>query len=455
MYDLIIQGGSYPDFRRKQMLQGDIAVKNGRIAAIGAIREPAKQVIQAEGRVVSPGFLDIHMHEEDFSKEGECFQIAERMLKMGVTTCVGGNCGTQHQSVAQFRTVLDRLGGAPVNYLLQAGYNTARQALGLTHYETASPEQIETLIAQMQQELDSGAIGISFGLEYDPGISTEEVLQVVQALHHPDLFVSMHYREDSVGAEASIREMIAIAEAIAPNRFQISHLSSCSAMGQMAPSLALINEAMARLPGLDYDTYPYSAFSTGIGTAVFDDGCFEHWGKDYSSILLTDGPHKGEFCTKELFEQVRREDPEQYVVAMVMNEDEIAAALTNPTGMVASDGIISNGHGHPRAAGTFPRVLGKYVREEGKLSLLEALRKMTLAPADRLRLFHKGRIEVGCDADLTVFDPTTIQDGATFTDLDVPVTGIDLVVVNGHIALERGSMICGRAGRFLTLPERT
>lgn len=455
MYDLIIQGGSYPDFRRKQMLQGDIAVKNGRIAAIGAIREPAKQVIQAKGRVVSPGFLDIHMHEEDFSKEGECFQIAERMLKMGVTTCVGGNCGTQHQSVAQFRTILDRLGGAPVNYLLQAGYNTARQALGLTHYETASPEQIETLIAQMQQELDSGAIGISFGLEYDPGISTEEVLQVVQALHHPDLFVSMHYREDSVGAEASIREMIAIAEAIAPNRFQISHLSSCSAMGQMAPSLALINEAMARLPGLDYDTYPYSAFSTGIGTAVFDDGCFEHWGKDYSSILLTDGPHKGEFCTKELFEQVRREDPEQYVVAMVMNEDEIAAALTNPTGMVASDGIISNGHGHPRAAGTFPRVLGKYVREEGKLSLLEALRKMTLAPADRLRLFHKGRIEVGCDADLTVFDPVTIQDGATFTDLDVPVTGIDLVVVNGHIALERGSMICGRAGRFLTLPERT
>lgn len=453
MYDLIIQGGCYPDFRRKQILRGDIAVQDGRITAVGSVTGPAKRVIQAEGRVVSPGFLDIHMHEENFQKEGEHFEISERMLKMGVTTCVGGNCGTQHQSVSQFRAVLDRLGGAPVNYLLQAGYNTARQALGLTHYETASQEQIHTLIEQMQQELDAGAIGISFGLEYDPGIPTEEVLQVVQALRHPDLFVSMHYREDSVGAEASVREMIAIAEAIAPRRFQLSHLSSCSAMGQMAPCLALINDAMARLPGLDYDTYPYSAFSTGIGTAVFDEGCFEHWGKDYSSILLTDGPHKGEFCTKELFEQVRREDPEQYVVAMVMNEDEIVAALTNPTGMVASDGILNNGRGHPRAAGTFPRVLGKYVREEGKLSLLEALRKMTLAPADRLRLFRKGRIEVGCDADLTIFDPATIRDGATFTDLDALVTGIDFVVVNGHIALEQGKIVCGRAGQFLTPSE--
>lgn len=452
MYDLLITGGVYPDFELGQMVQGDVAVTAGKIVSVGQITGEAKQVIDAAGRVVSPGFIDIHMHEEDFPDEGENYGISLMMLQMGVTSCMGGNCGTAHTKFQQFKDAVKRLGGAPVNYMLQAGYNTARQDLGIGRYDAATPEQIEQLAEQMREDIDHGAFGISFGLEYDPGITYEEVIQVIQAQPQEDLFVSMHYRDDSTGSPESITEMIRIADETG-KKFQISHLSSCSAMGQMKDALDEIGQAMRRNPKLDYDTYPYNAFSTKIGTAVFDDGCFEKWNKSYENILLTAGPYKNQFCTKELFEKVRREDPDQYVVAFVMNEDEIAAAIANPEGgMVASDGVISRGNGHPRAAGTFPRVLGKYVREEGCISMIDALRKMTLAPARRLDLCAKGRIAPGCDADITIFDPQTVADGATFEDLHIKPTGIETVIVNGEIAVKGGEIVNQRAGKFIDSP---
>ena len=154
-----------------------------------------------------------------------------------------------------------------------------------------------------------------------------------------------------------------------------------------------------------------------------------------------------------MFEEIRRDDPKQYVVAFVMNEDEIADAIANPScGMVASDGIVREKSGHPRAAGTFPRVLGKYVREDKVISLIDALRKMTLAPAKRLELSDKGRIAVGCDADITVFNPDTIMDGATFDSLYIKPVGIDAVIVNGTLALEDSEIVNDRAGVFIPGP---
>ena len=136
-----------------------------------------------------------------------------------------------------------------------------------------------------------------------------------------------------------------------------------------------------------------------------------------------------------------------------MNEDEIAAAIANPiSGMIGSDGGVTNGTGHPRSAGTFPRVLGKYVREDKVLSLIQALHKMTQASADRLELYHKGRMSVGCDADITIFDPDTISDGATFESLDIPTKGIDTVIINGKIALKDNRIINDRAGTFIPGP---
>ena len=448
MLDLLIKNGQYPDFSEGRMKQGNIGITDGKITYIGPEEPDTKEGLDARGKVVSPGFIDIHMHEEHFAEEGEHYVIAQMMLEMGVTTAVGGNCGMQNQNLSYFKEVLDRLGGSPVNYIMLAGYNTFRYELGIGRYETASQEQRETIRNLLQRELNEGAYGISFGIEYDPGITTEEILYAIGVTEDPNLLVSAHYREDCLQHINPVQEMIEIAEKI-PMKFQISHLSSCSAMGLMQESLDAINEAMKRNPKLNYDTYPYNAFSTHMGSAVFEDGCIEGWHKDYSDILLTDAPYKDIRCTKEIFEKVREEYPDMLAVAFVMNEEEIAAAIANPTGMVASDAIINNGNGHPRAAGTFPRVLGKYVREDKALPLIDAIRKMTLEPAKRMDLDQKGRIELGCDADLTIFNPDTIIDGATFSNLHIQPEGIEAVFIDGKLALKNKVTINNRLGKYI------
>ena len=448
MLDLLIKNGQYPDFSEGRMKQGNIGITDGKITYIGPEEPDTKEGLDARGKVVSPGFIDIHMHEEHFAEEGEHYVIAQMMLEMGVTTAVGGNCGMQNQNLSYFKEVLDRLGGSPVNYIMLAGYNTFRYELGIGRYETASQEQRETIRNLLQRELNEGAYGISFGIEYDPGITTEEILYAIGVTEDPNLLVSAHYREDCLQHINPVQEMIEIAEKI-PMKFQISHLSSCSAMGLMQESLDAINEAMKRNPKLNYDTYPYNAFSTHMGSAVFEDGCIEGWHKDYSDILLTDAPYKDIRCTKEIFEKVREEYPDMLAVAFVMNEEEIAAAIANPNGMVASDAIINNGNRHPRAAGTFPRVLGKYVREDKALPLIDAIRKMTLEPAKRMDLDQKGRIELGCDADLTIFNPDTIIDGATFSNLHIQPEGIEAVFIDGKLALKNKVTINNRLGKYI------
>lgn len=449
MLDLLLKNGQYPDFEAGVMKSANVGVKDGKIAYIGGETPQAAETADVSGCVVSPGFIDIHMHEENFRDEGERYVIAQMMLEMGVTTAVGGNCGIQKQDLSYFKEVLNRLGGSPVNYIMLAGYNQMRYRLGIERYASATFEQRAEIRALLKRELDEGAYGISFGIEYDPGITKEEVLDALSVSDDPHLLAAAHYRTDCLTSIDSVREMIDIAEKI-PMKFQISHLSSCSAMGLMQESLDAINAAMEKNPGLDYDTYPYNAFSTYMGSAVFEDGCIEAWHKDYSDILLTDAPYKDVRCDRETFEKVRREYPDMLAVAFVMNESEIAAAIANKNGMVASDAIISNGNGHPRAAGTFPRVLGKYVREDKVLPLIDAIRKMTLEPAKRLELDHKGRIQIGCDADITVFDPDTVMDGATFSDLHIQPEGIEYVFIGGKKAMEHKNTVDNRLGRFIS-----
>lgn len=449
MLDILITGGSYPDYKKQKIVKGDIGIKDGKIVEIGDITESAKKIINADERIVSPGFIDIHMHEENFIDEGEKFVIAEMMLKMGVTTCLGGNCGVQYQDLNLFKETINKLGGAPVNYLMLVGYNSYRNKVGVNTYTKASKEQQEKLIEIMKRELDEGAYGFSFGIEYDPGMDMDEITNVLDEFNDKNLFVSTHYRADSTKAINAINEMVSIANK-SQMKFQISHLSSCSAMGQMKDALNLINTEIKKNSKLNYDTYPYSAFSTEIGSTVFNDGCFETWDKSYDSVLITDGEFRNKYCDRNIFEKVRKENPEMLVVAFVMNEDEIAEAIANPYGMIASDGIINHGNGHPRAAGTFPRVLGKYVREENVISLLDALRKMTLEPAKRLELNTKGQIFKGCDADITIFDPKTIKDGADFSDLNIPPVGIDYVIVDGKVAVDHNNIKNDRIGRFIS-----
>ena len=452
MYDILIKGGKYPDFEAGTFIEGNVAISDGKIVAVGSVDGEAKRVIDATGRVVSPGFIDIHMHEEQFLEDGEKYIISELMLLMGVTTALGGNCGVNRQDVKVFRDVIQRLGGAPVNYMVLAGYNSERNKIGVGRHEPATEEQIDQLIAKLRSEVEGGAYGISFGVEYDPGMPYEEVMRVLKGMPQEDLFVSMHYRDDSTGAIPSIKEMISFAKE-SGKRFQISHLSSCSCMGQMAEAMPMINAAVADNPRLDYDTYPYNAFSTEIGTAVFEDGCFEQWGKGPENLFMTCGKYKNQFCTEETFKEIRRDDPSVRIVAFVMNEEEIAEAISNPScGMIGSDGGVNRNSGHPRASGTFPRVLGKYVREDKVISLIDALRKMTLTPANRLELDKKGRIAVDCDADITIFDPETIKEGSTFENIFIKPVGIDAVIVGGQMAVDHNEIVNARAGKFIPGP---
>ena len=453
MLDILIKNGSYPVYEKNVLLKGNIGIKGGKIAYIGDEEPESAKIIDATDRVVAPGFIDIHMHEENF-QEGKHYCIANMMLRQGVTLAVGGNCGVLYQTVKEFRDTIDELGGAPINYMMLSGYNSYWVKLGLGHFDKSTEEQRKIIHEKMREDLKAGACGISFGIEYDPGMTTEEIIEAAGISDDEHLLVAAHYRADGERSIEAIEEMIDIQSHI-NKRFQISHLSSCSAMGTMKKSLEIINDYMAKDPRLNYDTYPYNAFSTHIGSTVFDPGCLEAWHKDYKDLLLQGEPYKNQPATKESFEDARKNYPDMLVVAIVMNEDEIADAISNPNGMVASDGIIANGNGHPRAAGTFPRVLGKYVREEKVTDLVTALRKMTLEPAKRLDMEHrKGDIHVGADADITIFDPETIMDGPTFGDLTVPNKGIDYVIVNGKVAVKDNEVLNDRAGKFIPYSEK-
>ena len=458
MLDYLLVNGSCPDFEKGEFVKANIGIKEGKISYIGASEPEAARVIDASGKIVSAGFIDIHMHEDKLKAEGK-YTIARMMLSQGVTTAVGGNCGIQEHDLKDFKELIKAKGGAPINYIMLAGYNQFRYEQNLGHYDKVTRAQQEFIKDRLRRELSEGAWGISFGIEYDPAMDYEDMLDALSVSEDPNLLAAAHYRYDCVPDIYPIEEMIKLSSEI-PMKFQISHLSSCGALGRMQECLNAINAAMDEeekkgTHKLDYDTYPYNAFSTHIGSTVFEDGCFDMWKKTYNDILLTQAPYENVRCTKEIFEDARKNYPEMLAVAFVMNEDEIGLAIKNRHGMVASDGIITAGNGHPRAAGTFPRVLGKYARDEKLLPLIDALRKITLEPAKRLGIEgSKGFIKEGADADITVFDPETVADLATFENSALPPEGIDFVFVGGKLALEGGKILSEKNGAFLPYPHK-
>lgn len=454
MYDLKIVNGRIIDLKTNGEIIGDIGIKDGRIESIGSCPEKGKVEVDAGLNIISPSFIDIHIHEEEIEdvKKTNNYFTTSKMILEGVTTVVGGNCGSNRQSIKELSDYINAK-GSPVNYLSYIGHRYLRALAGNDNpYKKSSKNQIEAMAKAASISLSEGAIGVSFGLEYSPGADFEEVTALLDLIGKKDMLLAAHYRKDAKCGIDSIKELISISEHTSIP-MQISHIGSCTAFGMMGESLEIVQKAIDEGIDVSADCYPYDAFGTYIGSAVFDEGCFELWNKSYEDIMLTEEPFRGIRCDESLFNRVRKEYPNMMVIAYVMNEEEVIEALQAPFVMVASDGMYRNEQGHPRGAGTFPKVLGEYVREMKKLSLAEAIRKMTLMPAERLGLTAKGKIEEGFDADIVIFDPETVMDKATFNAPALPPNGIKYVIINGEIAVKDNIIVKGNLGRFISNKE--
>ena len=442
----IIYGGHVIDPANHVNGKLNLLIEDGKIAWAGTGMPEADRMIDATGKIVAPGFIDIHMHEDPVAdgKIQPC--IFPMMLRQGVTTAVGGNCGINVYDPAQYLDLVDR-DGAAVNVALFAGHEYFRKAAGAADiYAGSTEEQKQTMAENIRDALVGGCVGVSFGLRYVPGADKDEFFRAAECCKQDKKLISSHVRDDADGIFDAIDEFCAAGVEFGVP-VQISHIGSMGGFGQMAQVLQQIDSY--KLNGLDIamDCYPYFAFSTRLGTPTYDPGWLERYHCDYDVLEYCEGKYKGQRATAETFAELRRDFPECITVCYVMKEEDIRLAFRHPGVMLASDGLMNNGQGHPRAAGSFPRFLAEFAKK-GTLSLYDAIEKMTAMPADRLRLENKGRLNVGADADIAIFDYEEIKDGATFAQPALPPQGIAYVLIGGEIALEKGEILksdCGKA----------
>ena len=444
----LIFGGHVIDPANRVNGKLNILIEDGKIAWAGQGCPEADLTIDATGKIVTPGFIDIHLHEDPM-ENGEIRQcIFPMMLRQGVTTAVGGNCGINVADPSKYLNTVDRDGTA-VNVAMLAGHEYFRKAAGAEDiYAGSTPEQKDIMAKNIAAALENGCVGVSFGLRYVPGADKDEFFRAAACCKDNKKLIASHVRDDADGIFDAIDEFCAAGvEYGVP--VQISHIGSMGGFGQMEKVLEQIDGY--KLMGLDIamDCYPYFAFSTRLGTPTYDPGWLDRYHCDYDVLEFCEGKYKGQRATKETFDEMRLCFPECITVCHVMKEEDVRMAFRHPAVMLASDGLTNNGQGHPRAAGSFPRFLAEFARK-GTLTLYQAIEKMTAQPAARLRLENKGRLNVGADADITVIDFETVKDGATFENPALPPMGIEYVFVGGQLALEKGKLLktnCGKAIR--------
>jgi N-acyl-D-aspartate/D-glutamate deacylase len=441
VYDLVILNGRVIDPESKTDAVRSVGISNGKIKAISGARLDGRNTIDARGLVVSPGFIDLHQHGQN--EENFRFKALD-----GVTSALELEVGTGDVN----RWYADRAGKSLINYGVSAGHLAARMAAMkepvtfLPTGEAARRAATDAEISEMKQRLEAGlrqgAVAVGFGIQYTPQASHWEILEMFRVAARYGASCHVHMRNAGAREPASsvqaLEEVISAA-AITGAPLHVVHIHSTG--GPATPKLLqMIDEARARRLDITTECYPYIAGMTDIKSAIFNEGWQEVFGIDYKDLQWA---ATGERLTKETFEKYRQTGG--MVAVFSMTEEIVLDALRNPLTMIASDGILENGKGHPRTAGTYSRVLGKYVREDHALSLIDALAKMSLMPAQRLErrvpgMKDKGRIRVGADADLTIFDPQTISDRSTFQDAAKESAGVRFVIVNGVMVVKDGQL---------------
>lgn len=445
-FDLVLTGGRVIDPETNLDEIRNIGIRGGKIAEISGRDLQGTEVLDVKGLVVSPGFIDLHAH-------GITNQEQEFQAHDGVTTALELESGVEY--LKEWHDV--RRGNALVNYgasaswrmahtlsvaenqqkgrqvqriLEEQGWNRDKIRSVIDFYapsEITSKEGIDLMLSNLRTALEEGAIGIGLPIGYNPMANSEEIFRLFQLAGDLKAPVFIHVRDFGL---INIQQAIADAS-VSGAPLHIVHVNSM-ALQDIGLAIEMVGEAQKR--GLDITTelYPYTAASTSLQSVLFDDGWQKKWGGiSYGDVQWVT---TGERLTETTFKKYRKEGGT--VVIHMMKPQWIAAGIKSPVTMIASDGMHVAAFAHPRTAGTFSRVLGKYVREEKALSLPEALRKMTIMPANRLAdiapmMRLKGRIQVGCDADITIFDPATVLDKATYEKGLEFSQGIHHVLVNG------------------------
>jgi N-acyl-D-amino-acid deacylase len=483
---LLIAGGTLIDGTGAQRRAADVRVVNGMIREVGHLRRrTGEKVINARGLVVAPGFIDTHSHADGGLLETP---DAAAPIRQGITTAIIGQDGFSHLPLSRYFAEV-RAKHVALNVASFVGHGTVRDAvMGKDYKRVATKSEIAKMRDLVEQEMRAGALGLSSGLEYDPGLyaTTEEVIALAQvAGKHGGLYIS-HVRDEENEALASFREVIRIAaEGHLPA--QISHikLGSSNVWGKADETLRLMADANRRGLDITADVYPYTYWRSTITviTPTRDWNDRAAWQKGLDEIggpanvlLSTYTPDSawqgktlaqiaastGKDAVTIIQEIVRKthtadktgdgEGGREGVVVTAMRENDLRRFIAAPRIMFCTDGGLQGAH--PRAAGSYPRVLGRYVRQWHVLTLEEAIRKMTSLPARRMGFMDRGVLKPGMRADIVLFDARTVLDTATTAQPMAKPIGIPYVIVNGVPVLEAGTMTGQRPGMVLRHSSR-
>jgi N-acyl-D-aspartate/D-glutamate deacylase len=447
-YDIVISRGRVIDPETKLDAVRDVGVTGGKIAAVSEAPLQGREVVDARGLVVTAGFIDLHQHGQ--TPENYAFKARD-----GVTTALELEVGVANVD----SWYAQREGKSLINFGASAGHIPAR--MEVMHdsgtflpkdaaIETrANAQQLDEIFSLLRRGLDQGALGIGMGIAYVPGASREEIFRVFQLAAARHVTIYVHLRSagpvDPGGIDA-LEEVLADAAASGAS-LHVVHITSTE-LRETPVALEMIHSAAEHNLDVTTEAYPYTAGMTDLSSAIFSEG----WQQRNGGITYKDlqWAQTGERLNEESFGRYRKQGG--MVAIHSIPEEVVRTAVADPTVMIASDGILDQGKGHPRAAGTYARVLGRYVRDQHVLSLSEALAKMSLMPANLLRLSNKGRLQTGADADITIFDPARVIDRATFENPAQYSDGIPYVMVNGSWVVKNGELqrelLPGRGVRY-------
>jgi N-acyl-D-aspartate/D-glutamate deacylase len=437
-FDRVVLGGRVIDPASGLDDVRNIGITDGRIEAITTEDLRGHDAIDARGLVVAPGFIDLHDHGAD----AETYRYRSRD---GVTTTLELELGTADVA-AWYR---EREPGQLINYGVSIGHIKVRMAVmkdpgtfmpvGDGAYRAPTPADIAEIVRRIETGIAEGAVDIGAGFPYTPAAPREELLAVFRIAASTKTPVHVHITPGVDG----LKEVLALAiETNAP--LHVVHINS-SSLSETPLMLEMIRNARELGHEVTTEAYPYAAGMTEIQSATIQDSFRSASDERFAEI---EWPRTGERLNRESF--ARYTEIGGPIVVHSNTEEMVAAAITHPLTMIASDGYWQNGTGHPRTAGTYSRVLGRYVREIGALSLMDALRKMTIMPARLLEprvpaMQQKGRLQIGCDADITIFDAQRVIDRATYREPSLPPVGIEHVVVNGVPVVTGGEPVEGVA----------